>query len=954
MDMTPRRGQGNKLPTILLTLAGLVIGASGGFAGAVIGALIGFAIGTLIGRSDRVLTLENRVHRLDLEVGELKARMAALEARPAQLHHTEAASLPLPSTALAAEAPPPVGAQEETETPAPAQKDMERRPAIPATSTETWLTEAKLAEDSPQPASPAMPAEPFERFEIEAPRLPGFKPFAMAKAWLLGGNTLVRAGAVVLFFGLAFLVKFAAEHTTVPIEFRYIGIVLAALVLLGLGWRLRQKRPGFAMALQGLAVAILYLTVFAAYRLHGLLPAGLAFGLLLGVAALSAVLAILQDALAMAVIGICGGFLAPVLASTGGGSHVGLFSYYALLNAGILGIAWFKAWRPLNVLGFLFTFGIGSAWGWHNYHDDLFATTEPFLLLFFFLYLAISLLYARRRKQEIARFGALTLAGERIDYVDATLVFGTPLAAFGLQYLMLRHTPYGSALSALALGAIYLPLAMLLYRRGREEMRLLVESFLALGVVFASLAVPLGLDAQWTAASWAIEGAGILWVGLRQGRRVAQAFGLLLQIGAGLALGRELNDGYWLSALLISAAGFVSGLSLYRADARQGEGGAVLASADTWSGLCLAWSLSWWWHTGTTEIGRHIVGFGLAAHILFASGSAALLLLSRRLLHWPATGVASALLLPLSVMFAIAALMTLPHPAAHYGWLAWPLAMAMLARVLRRQEGGPLAHWLEGGHTVSLWLVAGLTTWQTWWWFRELGDPGSAWHVLGWALSPLILLALLNRPALRTHWPLAAFPRAYGIGAAPIALGLWAWVFFANGASDGSAAPLRYVPLANPIDLANAGALLVLLAWLRRVLAEAGLNSPRSLRWVAAGLGATAFVWMNGILLRSLHHWAAVPFDLGAMLASTLVQAALSLFWALLALSLMLLATRRGWRPVWLTGAGLMAAVVAKLFLVDLSRVGSIERIVSFIGVGLLLLVLGYFSPVPPRRGENE
>ena len=944
---------------ILFTLIGLVIGASAGFEGAAIGALLGFAIGNFIGGSDRVLNLENRVTRLRLEVDELKAQLVTLEERLGRSRSPEATPAPRAVSEAPVAAPPPATTQAEAATPASELEDIEAQ-ALAATlepAPEKPLPEFEPEpEFEPQPvaAKATLRAERFERMDLTLPELPSFKPFEAAKAWLLGGNTLVRAGAVVLFFGLAFLVKFGAEHTSVPIEFRYIGIVLAALALLGLGWRLREKRPGYAMALQGLAVALFYLTVFAAFRLHGLLPGGLAFALLIAVCALSAALAVLQDAKAMAVIGICGGFLAPVLASTGSGSHVALFSYYALLNAGILGIAWFKTWRPLNVLGFLFTFGIGSTWGYRSYHDELFATTEPFLLLFFFLYLAISLLYAKRRKQEIVKFGALTLAGERIDYVDATLVFGTPLAAFGLQYLMVRHTPYGSALSALALGAIYLPLAMLLYRRDREEMRLLVESFLALGVVFASLAIPLGLDAQWTAASWAAEGAGILWVGLRQGRRVAQAFGLLLQLGAGLALGDGMDNGHWLGGLLISAAGFVSGLTLYRADSRRGEGKAVLPSAGAWSGVCLTWSLCWWWYAGTAEIGRQVSDFGLAANVLFASGSAALLLAGRRLLHWPATGVASALLLPLLLMFGIAATLTLPHPGAHYGWLAWPLALAMLALVLRRQEGGPLARWLEAGHMAALWLLAGLSTWQIWWWFRELGELGSAWPVLGWALSPLILLALLNRPALRAHWPMAAFPRAYGLGAAPIALGLWTWVFFANGTSDGSAAPLRYVPLVNPLDLANAGALLVLLAWLRRVLADAGIASPRSLRMVAAGLGATAFVWMNGILLRSLHHWAEIPFNLGTMLDSTLVQVSLSLFWALLALGLMLLATRRGWRPVWLTGAGLMATVVAKLFLVDLSRVGSIERIVSFIGVGLLLLVLGYFSPVPPRRGENE
>jgi uncharacterized membrane protein len=67
----------------------------------------------------------------------------------------------------------------------------------------------------------------------------------------------------------------------------------------------------------------------------------------------------------------------------------------------------------------------------------------------------------------------------------------------------------------------------------------------------------------------------------------------------------------------------------------------------------------------------------------------------------------------------------------------------------------------------------------------------------------------------------------------------------------------------------------------------------------------------------------------------------------------MLFATRRGVRVVWLCGAGLLGVVVAKLFLVDLSSIGSIERIVSFVAVGLLMLVIGYFSPLPPAV-ENK
>jgi uncharacterized membrane protein len=106
---------------------------------------------------------------------------------------------------------------------------------------------------------------------------------------------------------------------------------------------------------------------------------------------------------------------------------------------------------------------------------------------------------------------------------------------------------------------------------------------------------------------------------------------------------------------------------------------------------------------------------------------------------------------------------------------------------------------------------------------------------------------------------------------------------------------------------------------------------------------------MNGMLLRTLHHYASVPFQLDAMLRSDLVQAAFSLFWSLLALSAMIFGARRGQRTVWMAGAALFAVVIGKLFLVDLASTGTVERWVSFIGVGVLAIVIGYFAPVPPR-----
>src|SRR5262249_39573610 len=102
------------------------------------------------------------------------------------------------------------------------------------------------------------------------------------------------------------------------------------------------------------------------------------------------------------------------------------------------------------------------------------------------------------------------------------------------------------------------------------------------------------------------------------------------------------------------------------------------------------------------------------------------------------------------------------------------------------------------------------------------------------------------------------------------------------------------------------------------------------------------------------HHLAGIPFQLEAMARSTLVETSLSIFWAILALATMLIATRTAARVIWVVGAGLLGAVVAKLFLVDLSHIGTIERIISFVGVGLLPLVIGYFSPLPPAIQKDD
>jgi uncharacterized membrane protein len=361
----------------MFMLIGLVLGwvLDESFSDALLGALLGLGIGQAI-----------RIGRLGSQAAEqrklLDQAQIALNAVQQRLSLLEVSGVKTP----------------ETHEPAPSPEFT--LDEIPAESPELiWelppelepITAAAAEASRPVPVDAWKP-EPVAREPQQPaiPRGPNFidRAISGARNWLFGGNTVLRVGVVLLFLGLAFLLRYATEGMVVPIELRYAGVAAAALGLLGLGWWLRTRNSHYALMLQGTGIAVLYLTVFAAMRLHPLLDPTAALGLLVAVTVFSAILAITQDALGLAAAAALGGFAAPILTSTGAGNHVALFSYFALLNAGILAIAWFKAWRLLNLIGFVGTFGIGFAWGLRSYTPELLWSTEPFLIVFFLMYLA--------------------------------------------------------------------------------------------------------------------------------------------------------------------------------------------------------------------------------------------------------------------------------------------------------------------------------------------------------------------------------------------------------------------------------------------------------------------------------------------------------------------------------------------------------------------------------------
>ncbi|HEY2189855.1 MAG TPA: DUF2339 domain-containing protein, partial [Caldimonas sp.] len=274
---------------VIAIIVGALIGAAtSGEAGALAGALFGWLIVRSLRQQREIEALHRRAPTPSATVA---AEPLKVKDDVAPVRVVEAAGVATPTAAVAPQ---------------------------PMAVAAAFAGEAALARNEPiasatsaqeQPAAVAMARSPITGDDVTA--APSRDLLAPVRQWLFGGNTIVKAGVGILFIGLAFLAKYASEHAHLPVEVRLAAIGAAAIVLLGFGWRLRFSRPDYAQVLQGGAVAVLYLTLFAAFRYYGVLAATPAFVLMVAVAALAAALAVLQDARALAVVGALGGFATP-------------------------------------------------------------------------------------------------------------------------------------------------------------------------------------------------------------------------------------------------------------------------------------------------------------------------------------------------------------------------------------------------------------------------------------------------------------------------------------------------------------------------------------------------------------------------------------------------------------------------------------------------------------------
>ncbi len=926
-----RPGCTNFTLTAVIVLLGAIVGA-------VIGGLSGFFFGGVLGY---VL----------LRQTDLRRRLKSVEEaqRGVKEFSTSEPPAPLPPPLV----PPSSLPASRLPRPPPAPRPPAREP-VPFESPSVTAPVAHVAQPPAPPAAPLH--EPTaqragDRNVQAEPSLDSANTLAdTLKAWVTTGNVPVKVGVLVSLVGLGFLIQEANERgfITLTIEMGLIAVALFGLALLAIGWRLRRTHTIYGLSLQGGGIAALYLTTYAAFAVYdvvGALPGGAA---VIVITVGAGVLAVLQDARSLAVLGIIGGFLAPVLVYTQPEDHLALFSFYAVLSAAIVGVAWFKVWPELNLLGLGFTFGISAFWLWDRYSTDDWASTQPLIAILVLLYMAIPVLFAIREVPDIE------------DPWIAPLVFGTPFMGFGLQYLAIGHTEYGLAISALLL-AVAQGALTLIARRMDPEQGQLAAAYTGLAVTFLALAVPFALNSHYTSTVWALQGTILVWFGCRRERGLAIDGGLLLQFLAGLSFMMHLDhlgfslypedtlpivNEYFLGAAVLAVAGLASGWLLYRDRDR-----ARIDSAAP--PLALVWGIGWWILGGLFEIGSQLGTGHLSAALVFVVASFGTATLLSRRLRWPQLDTLGLGILPTMAAVLIISLANQSHPLGLYGWAAWPLSLIAHYGFLRLRES-EFSQFGAVLHAGVYWLLAVLVGVEVYWQVDRFASE--VWRPVAAFTAVLLLVAgTLSGRRLLT-WPIAAHWRGYLLTCCgPVLLVLGTVVLVTHLVFDADPSPLPYLPVLNPLSLLAVLLVAVALRWKRLAASfETHVFAPLlAASWVPT-LAVVGVVAATMEAARSIHHWQDVPWDFESLVASTTLQASLSVIWAVIALAGMVAGVRLSDRLVWAAGASFMAMVVIKLFLVDLSSLTAVSRVVSFLGVGVLLLIVGYLAPVPPATTQEN
>jgi len=326
----------------------------------------------------------------------------------------------------------------------------------------------------------------------------------------ISGKWLNWIGITAIVIGMLFFLKYAFDNDWIgDLGKILIGIIVGIGMLGAAEYFLGEKHKGkykvFSQALIGGGIAILYGSIFAAFSFYEFISQIPAFGLMIFITIISIFLSIRHNALAIAVIGLIGGFLTPIMVSTGTNNPVGLFTYVILLDIGVLAIAYYRDWKTLNFLCFVGTWILYSGWhatyGNFTYFENLsnLWVIESYVTAFFIIFAFLSFFYG-------------IIHRKKANVFDLILVVLNAATYFIISYGLLENK-YEIYLGFFAafMAAVYIGLGYLSYTRNKED-KYLVMFLFGVALTFLTIAIPIQLEGIWVPLAWACQGVVLVYI----------------------------------------------------------------------------------------------------------------------------------------------------------------------------------------------------------------------------------------------------------------------------------------------------------------------------------------------------------------------------------------------------------------------------------------------------------
>jgi uncharacterized membrane protein len=461
--------------------------------------------------TSRVYDLEQRVKSVDRKVGALAvngAQDAPSSSRvgaPVSPTQVPPAAAKLPEPTAVQPVRPPVPAPKSPVAEAPAAQVVPPTPGVPAAASHVTVTPPRStaafqAPGSGSAAPPRPPTPPTPPHPVSTPPPPNG---ATDVESMIAGRWFNYVGILAVGLATAFFLKYAFDNNWIGPGGRVtIGLLVGGMMYPLSQWVFNRGYQYYSEGIAGLGAGILYLSVWAGWHYYHIFPQSYAFPLMIAITAATAVVAIGRNSERIAVLALVGGLLTPLLVSTGENEEVALFSYLIVLGGGMLAIAWARKWRwiaPLQFAGTLLYF-----WGWYAefYARYELGNTVLFATVFFAVFAGLPAAHSTREGE---------LSG-----VDIAIVLTNAFQyLIALRLMLWPEYRWGLTLAALGLAAAHLLAERALPRKSTPANQTARMIYAGLALTFATLAIPIRLDGKWITIAFAVEGALLIWSGLR-------------------------------------------------------------------------------------------------------------------------------------------------------------------------------------------------------------------------------------------------------------------------------------------------------------------------------------------------------------------------------------------------------------------------------------------------------